>query len=110
MAVNGGLEELAEARTGAPWNRTKPVMSGNRRKTPFPWHFACILVAAWEGQLHTLNFSYSALRVDWLMYRAPSAKKVPFRFFLQAKFARFRSTVTPRYFSETHSATGSFSR
>ena len=72
--------------------------------------FTCILVAAWEGQLLILKFIYTAPRVDWLMYRAPSAKKNPSRFFLKAKFASFRSTVATRYFSETESVTGSFSR
>jgi len=67
---------------GDGWSEARIPPSGNRRKKPLPWRFPCILVAASEGQLHTLNFIYTALRVDWLMYRAPSAKKVPFRFFL----------------------------
>lgn len=108
-----------------PWNRTMPVIAlcvgggssevtisprREQKKNPFRWRFACILVAAWEGRLHTRNFMYSALRVDGLMYRAASAKEIPFRFFLKAKFASFRSTATTRCFSETESATGSFSR
>jgi hypothetical protein len=115
--------ELAEARApmesdhagycALRWRRfvgSKNPYKREQKKNSFRWRFACILVAAWEGQLHTLSFMHSALRVDWLMYRAPSTKEIPFRFFLKAKFASFRSTVTTRCFSETESATGSFSR
>jgi hypothetical protein len=66
--------------------------------------FWCILVAAWEGQLHTLKFI--------LLAHVPRfvSKEVPSRFFLKARFARFRSTVPTGHFSETESATGSFFR
>jgi hypothetical protein len=96
------------------WRRSSEVRNPSKReqkKNPFPWRFACILVAAWEGQVHTLNFIYSASRVDWLMYRAPSAKKyIRSLFFLMTKFPSFRSTAAIRYLSETESVTGSFSR
>ena len=68
------------------WRRSSEVRNPSKRaqkKNPFSWPFACILIVGWEGQVHILNFIYSALRVDWLMYRAPSSKKIPFRFFLR---------------------------
>jgi hypothetical protein len=95
------LAKTRPARLGHPKSYySKPVghsPSGNRRKNALPCGFACILVAAWEGQLHALKLIYSALRVDWLMYRAPSAKKIPSRFFLKARFA---STATIQYFGD----------
>ncbi len=80
----------------------RPVIPSKReqKKNPFPWCFACILVAGWEGQIHILNFIYSALRVDWLPYLARSAKKyIRLLFFLMTEFPRFRSTAAMRYFS-----------
>jgi hypothetical protein len=96
------------------WRRSSEVRNPSKReqkKNPFPWRFACILFAAWEGKIHILNFIYSSLRVDWLPYLAPSAKKhMPSRFFLITRFPGFRSTVATRYFSETESESGGFSR
>ncbi len=99
-----------EPKTQVPENGTRGTRHGKMKKNARRWRFTCILVAAWEGQLLILKFIYTAPRVDWLVYRAPSAKKIPSRFFLKAKFASFRSTVATRYFSETESVTGSFSR
>jgi hypothetical protein len=83
------------------WRRSSEARNPSKRtqkKNLFLWPFACILVVGWEGQVHILNFIYSALRVDWLMYRAPSPKKIPFRFFLKAKFATFRRTAATGLF------------
>lgn len=85
------------------WRRSSEVRNPSKReqkKNPFPWRFACILVAGWEGQIHILNFIYSALRVDWLPYLARSAKKyIRWLFFLMTEFPRFRSTAAMRCFS-----------
>jgi hypothetical protein len=59
--------ESGNAVIALSWRRSSEVRNPSRRehkKNPFPWRFACILVAAWEGQLHTLKFIYSALCVD----------------------------------------------
>jgi hypothetical protein len=51
------------------WRRSFEVGNPSKQKqkeNPFPWRFACILVAGWEGQIHILNFIYSVLRVDCL--------------------------------------------
>ena len=85
------------------WRRSSEVRNPSKReqkKNPFPWRFACILVAGWEGQIHILNFIYSALHVDWLPYLARSAKKyIRWLFFLMTEFPRFRSTAAMRCFS-----------
>ena len=85
------------------WRRSSEVRNPSKRKrkkNPCPWRFACILVAGWEGQIHILNFIYSALHVPWLPYLARSAKKyMRSLFFLMTEFPRFRSTAAMRYFS-----------
>src|SRR5215467_2242304 len=63
-----------------------------QKKNPFPWRFACIQVAGWEGQIHILNFIYCAQHVPWLPYLALSAKKyMRSLFFLMTEFPSFRS-------------------
>jgi len=85
------------------WRRSSEVRNPSKRerkKNPFPWRFACILVAGWEGRIHILNFIYSALHVHGLPYLALSAKKyIRSLFFLMTEFPRFRSTAAMRYFS-----------
>ena len=47
------------------WRRSSEVRNPSKReqkKNPFPWRFACIMSAAWEGQIHILNFIYSSSR------------------------------------------------
>ena len=72
------------------WRRSSEVRNPSKqkqKKNPFPWRFACILVAGWEGQIHILNFIYSVLLVDWLPYLVPPAKKyIPFLFFPMTSF------------------------
>lgn len=85
------------------WRRSSEIRNPSKqkqKKNPFPWRFACILVAGWEGQIHILNFIYSALQVHGLPYRALSAKRcIRSLFFLMTEFPRFRSAAAMRYFS-----------
>jgi hypothetical protein len=38
------------------------LRDGEIKKNALKWRFPCILVAAWEGHLHTLKFIYTAPR------------------------------------------------
>ena len=85
------------------WRRSSEGRNPSKqkqKKNPFPWRFACILVAGWEGQIHILDFIYSALYVHWLPYLARSAKKyIRSLFFLMTESFPARSTAAMRYFS-----------
>jgi hypothetical protein len=88
--------ESDDAVIALSWRPSPEVRNPSKReekKNPFPWRFACILMADWEGQIHILNLTYSALRVDWLRHLAPSAKKYVPPVFRDHKVSGFGSTV-----------------
>jgi hypothetical protein len=83
MESDNAVIALSWRRSSEVWNPSKQ----KQKKNPFPWRFACILVADWEGRIHILNFIYSVLRVDWLPYLVPPAKEyIPSLFFPMTSF------------------------